>query len=185
MKQEMDLNEENFVEYGGIKFELGALKDLSGDELASPEELERQVIKAELEPLLLLPRSGKGYRNFSAHDCSDEIGFDAFGTVDFDKYRPKFDSARYKADKLKAELKRLVIQIEMLNDRIHDKNKYKLLKCVKLGIIDKDDIENWDMWQIAVYYMRAIKLRKQIAELAEASRIRKERKYQRWLDSLG
>ena len=53
------MSEENFVVYDGVKFELGTLEDFSDEELADPYELERQAIKAELEPVLTLPIKNK------------------------------------------------------------------------------------------------------------------------------
>ena len=111
------MSEENFVVYNGVKLELGTLEDLD-EELADLYELERQAIKTELEPVLALPAENKKSGYFRAWDCSEEIGFDAFGTVDFDRYRGEFYKAIYKAEKLKEQLKDLVIMIRIVSDRI-------------------------------------------------------------------
>ncbi|MFA6424670.1 MAG: hypothetical protein WCW64_00625 [Phycisphaerae bacterium] len=191
------MNNKNFIVYGGVEVapsavlrrlhtsrEYGSIPDLEDSELASPDELERQAIKAELAPVLCLPAKNRN-RHCSASDYSDEIGFDAFGTVDFDRGQPEFNKARYKADKLREQIKDLLITIYIIKDRIPGKAKYKILKLVRMGVIEIDDIEDWDTWQLAKLYMRAIDLRKQIAELQEASRQRRQHQYQKWLDSLG
>lgn len=166
----------------------GKIEDLSDEELASPDELERQAVKAELEPVLLLPVKKKKNGYHRAWDCSEEIGFDAFGTADFDRYRPEFDKARYKAEKLKEQLRDFVMIIQIVHDRITGMAKNRLPKLLRLarnGIIDADDIEHWDSWQYVKMYMRALRIKKEILELEEKSRQRKKEKLQKWLDSLG
>lgn len=166
----MDTNIENF----------GTVEGLSNDDLADPYELERQVLRNDFEALLCLPKP-KSARYNPAWDSSA----DAFGTVDFDRTQPDFDKARYKVDKLKEQLKDLLILIYIVNDRIQGKAKYKILKLVKHGIIDVDDINDWDMWQLSKMYMKALLIRKQIKELRDSSKHRREQRLERWLASLG
>ena len=163
----------------------GSVPGLDDEELAGPDELERQVYREEWGPVLALPVRGSVSSIRPAVDEDGGVDFGAFGTVDFDRYSGGFDKARYKADKLWEQLKDLVIRISILNERIPGKAKYKVLRLAGKGIIDVDDISNWDMWQLAKLYMRALRLRKQVTELREASRRRKERKVEVWLDSLG
>lgn len=191
------MNKDNFVVYDGVDVapsailrierpdRYGKVRGLPDEELADPDEIERQVIRAELEPVLLLPVKSKKSGHCSAWNYSEDVGFDAFGTVDFERSWPEVDKARYKADKLQEQFKDLVIRMSILSEHISGYTKYKVLKLVSKGIIDIDDISNWDMWQLARFYLRALWLRKQIKELREASRRRKERKVQVWLDSLG
>jgi len=161
----------------------GSVPGLDDEELASPDELERQIVRAELGPILLLPVKSKKSGYCPAWDYSEDVGFDAFGTVDFERGRQEFDRARFKADKLEEQFKDLAIRFSILSEHITGYTKYKVLKLVGKGIIEVDDISNWDMWQLAKMYMRSLWLRKQIKELREASRMRKERKVQAWLDS--
>ena len=170
------LKVERPIKYGSVPY-------LDDEELADPEELERQVVRAELEPILLLPVKSKKSGYCSAWDYSEDVGFDAFGTVDFERGVPEFDKARYKADKLEEQFKDLAIRFSILSEHIPGYAKYKVLKLVSKGIIEVDDISNWDMWQLAKMYMRALWLRKQIKGLREASRMRKERRLKAWLDS--
>jgi hypothetical protein len=177
-----------FVLFDSIKLELGTLKDLAEDELISQCEIERQIVKAGLGPVLLLPVKNRKNGYHRAWDYSEEIGFNAFGTVDFDRYRPEFDKARYKAGKLREQLRDLVIIIRIVHDRITGTAKHhlpKMLSLAKRNIIDPDDIEHWDSWQFVKMFMRALRIKKEILGLEEKSRQGKSKKYQKWLDSLG
>lgn len=163
----------------------GSIPDLPDEELATVDELERVIFEREWGPVMSLPVwKGNGWIKPNI-DENGHVDYGAFASIDFDRHKPKFDTARYKAGKLKEELRHLINHIETINDSIPGKHKYKLLRYVRHGIIDKDDIPDWDIWQLAVHYMRALKLRKEIAGLEELSRRRRERKYQKWLDSLG
>ena len=188
------MNTENFSVYDGVEVApsavlrrlrrskgYGSVADLP--DTADPDELERQVFREEFEPLLCLPKPKSGRYN-PAWDTSADVDFNAFACVDFQRTQPEFDKAKYKADKLNEQLKDLKILISMLNDRVKDKAKGRILKYVRIGVIDVDDISNWDLWMLAKYYMRALWLQKQIRELREASRKKKEKQLQKLLDSL-
>ena len=162
----------------------GSIADLPDEELASPRELERCALQAELEPVLLLPkRKSKGYS--PAWDTNSDVDFNAFASVDFDRLRPEFDKARYKADKLREQLRDVLIIFAMLNERVTKKVKYKLLKLVKIGRIEADQIKDWDMWQLAKSYMRALKLIEDIQRLRKYSHDCRQERVQDMLDSLG
>jgi len=163
----------------------GGVQGLDDEELAEPAELERQIFRKEWGPVLALPVRGGVSSIRPAVDEDGGVDFGAFGTVDFDRYSQGFDKARYKADKFEEQFKDLAIRMSILSEHIQGYTKYKVLKLVSKGVIDVDDISNWDMWQLAKFFLRAIWLRKQIRELREASGRRKERKVQAWLDSLG
>jgi hypothetical protein len=180
----MSTNKENFVEYNGIKFELGTLEDIPDEELADPDELERAYYRELWGPVFQISKPKSSSYN-PVWDCHTDVDFNAFASVDFDRHRPAFDVTRYKADKLKSQLKDLVILIEMLNERVKDKAKYRILKYVRAGVINVDDINNWDMWLLAKLYMKTLGLRKQIIELCETSKHRREQRVQKWLASLG
>jgi len=162
----------------------GSVPGLDDEELAAPEELERMVYKQEFGPILALSVMAEKSWIKPNIDGDGDVDWGAFGTVDFDRYS-NFDKAKYKADKLWEQLKDLMIRISILNERIPGKAKYKVLRLAGKGIIDVEDISDWDVWQLAKLYMRALRLRKQVTELREASRRRKERRVEAWLDSLG
>ena len=190
------MNTENFEVYDGVEIappailrrlrtnKYGSIADLPDDELASPDELE-QAYYQELFGQVFHISKPKPVSHNPAWDCYTDIDFNAFASVDFDRMKPEFDKAKYKADRLKEQLKDLAIVISIINGRIKGKAKYKILRYARTGIIDTDDIGNWDIWQLAKLYLKALGLRKQVIELQEISRQRKERQFQKWLDSLG
>ncbi len=158
----------------------GSVEGLDDEELADPCELERQVVLQEWGPILALPtKTRRGW----AHPTRDEDGhidFGAFGTIDFDRVRPEFDKARYKADKLAEEIKNELIMIEIIGRRL-PAVRGKVLKLVKQGTIGLEDIQDLDMYQFTLRCLRVIRMRKQIAELREASWSRRRRKAA-WLE---
>lgn len=190
----MDQQETNFVIYEGVvvpesvllrkekRNVFGSIEDLPDEELADPDELERCILRDEWGPVLFLPKpKSKGFN--PAWDWSVDVDFNAFASVDFERTQPVFDKVRYKTDKLEEERKDVLIMIGMLNERIKSKVKYKVLNYVMSGIIDADDIRDWDMWQCAKYCLRAVRLKKQIKELREKSRQRQEAK--KFWESMG
>lgn len=90
----------------------GGVPGLDDEELADPEELERMAFLRDFEPVLSLPvkrREGWVRPNF------DE---GAFGSVDFDRLVPEFDKVRYKAEKLREQLRDLLITISIVKERL-------------------------------------------------------------------
>jgi hypothetical protein len=162
----------------------GSVPDLDDEELADPRELERVYLRQEFGPILALPvRKTEG----GPRPEYDEDGFAVgpFGMVDFDRIQPAFDKARYKADKLREERKDVLIRFDIIRERLPHENVRLVFKRLREGSIEVDDIADFDMWWMAKFYLRAERLRRQIAELDEASWQRKQRAHQKWLDSLG
>jgi hypothetical protein len=153
----------------------GSVPGLDADELADPDELERQAMLQEWGPILALPvkHEPRGIR--PAIDEDGHVDWGAFGTVDFSRIRPDFDKARYKADKLREELRNVLIMFSIVKERLPGLAKYLVLKYLRMGVIDEEDIANWDMWELAKLDERARQLRQQIVELREVSRTRQER----------
>jgi hypothetical protein len=180
----MDQQETSFIIYEGVVVpesvlfkrersnRYGSVEGLPDEELVGPEELERCILRNEWGSVLFLPKSkSKGFN--PAWNWSVDVDFNAFASVDFERTQPKFDKARYKADKLKEQLKDLLILRAIVSDRIPDEVKGKLLQYVKSGIIEVDDIRDWDMWQLAKLYKRALGLARQIIEIREVSKRRR------------
>ena len=162
----------------------GTLADLPDEELADPDELERVVYKEMWGPILALPR--QRYERAMRPNIEDgRVDWGAFGTVDFDSYRQDFDRLRYKAERLKDKQMDLVIMFEIASERIPGTAKYKVLKYVRKGILDADDIENWDVWQLAKLYLRILRLQRERYELMERSRQRQERRAEAFWRSMG
>jgi hypothetical protein len=112
----------------------GGVPGLDDSELADPDELERQVFVQEFGPVLALPvRPGRGFLRPSV-DEEGRLDWGAFGTVDFDRYTGGFDKARYKADKVREQLKDVLILLSIVNDRIASPAKYLVLKYLRMDV---------------------------------------------------
>ena len=152
----------------------GSVPGLSDEELASPDELERAVVREEWGAVLALPVRRKASWIQPAVDEDGGVDFGAFGTVDFERGRPQFDKARYKADKLQEELRDVLIRLSVVKYRL-TKAHYKVLKYLRMGVIDLDDIADVDMSCIARLYVRARRLQKEIRELKGANWSRRKK----------
>ena len=161
----------------------GTLADLPDEELADPDELERVIYKEMWWPILRLPqqRWEPAIRPNIGED--GRVDWGAFGTVDFDSYRPQSSRLLYKAEQMKEQLKDRVNLLRMIADRIPGTAKYKILSLVRKGVLDPDDIQDWDMWQLAVGYRRAWRLREQIEQMLAKSRKQQEQRLKAWLES--
>jgi hypothetical protein len=161
----------------------GTLPDLEDGELADPNELERQAITAEWEPVLALPvKTKRGWVQPPA-DVSGAVDFGAFGTVDFERTAPELDKAMYKAERLQEKLADVFILLGIAKERLPGRAKYLVLKSLGQGVIELEDIQNEDMRALAMLWLRAKKLQKDIGDLREASRARRERRVRVWLES--
>jgi hypothetical protein len=163
----------------------GTLADLPDEELADPDELERVMYKEMWGPILALPRQRYKRAMRPNIDEDGRVDWGAFGTVDFDSYRQDFDRLRYKAERLKDKQMDLVIMFEIVSERIPGTAKYKVLKYVRKGILDPDDIENWDVWQLAKLYLRILRLQRERYELKERSWQRRQRQAEAFSHSMG
>ena len=110
-------------------------------------------------------------------DEDGRIDWGAFGTVDFDRYRPGFDKFRYKAEKLREKLKDLVVMLQIASARIPGNTKWKILKLVGKELLDIGDIIDNQMYFLAEMYLRAWWLRKEIERLYQR---RKEQRLEAW-----
>ena len=141
----------------------GTVVGLDIDELADPEELERQILREQYGPILALPRPRRQDGFFPAIDPTDGTVWGAFASVDFERISEPFDKARYKADKLREELKDATIMLGIVMERVPNRAKYLVLKYVRMGIIELDHIVNNDMLALARLHLRARKMRKEVA----------------------
>ena len=161
----------------------GSIPDLDDEDLIEPAEIDRVFLREVFGPILALPVKGKkgGIKPNIDEDGTVEWG--AFGTVDFDKY-VEFDKLRYKADKLREELFHERIMMEMLSEKIESKEKYKILEKAEAGLIDADEISNFEMFCLAKRYVRAKRIQREIAELEKKSQERREEKAKKVFGSL-
>ncbi len=148
----------------------GSVPGLEEDELADPDELERQVYRDYFEPVLELPVRGRRAWVPWAVDGTGGLDWGAFGTVDFQRTMPEFDKARYKAEKLREKLKDVLIMLGIVKERLPGKAKDLVLKHLKMGVIGLDHITNGDMLDVAQLYLKARRLQREIEELRDASR---------------
>jgi hypothetical protein len=184
--------DQDFETYGGIvvpaaalrreqsRVKYGTLADLPDEELADPDELERVVYKEMWWPILRLPqqRWESPIRPNIGED--GRVDWGAFGTVDFDSYRPQSNRLLCKVEHMKEQLKDRLSLLRMVSDRIPGTEKYRLVSLVKKGVLVPDNIK--DMWQLAVSYVRAWRLQDEIRQLLAKSNRQQEQRLKAWLE---
>ena len=151
----------------------GSVPDLPDEELADPDELERQVFMEEWGPILMLPV--RGAPKFRPEVDEDGFVKGAFGTVDFERICPKFDKLRYKVDKLREERRDVWITIDTVRYRVRDSDKYALVKDALKRRMDIEDISDEDVRALVRLYRRAQRLTEEIERLRKARQRRQER----------
>jgi hypothetical protein len=154
----------------------GNLADLPDEELADPEELERVMYKQMWWPILRLPQQRWECRVRPNMDEDGRLDWGAFGTVDFDSYRPQHSRLRYRIEQLKERLKDQSCLLRMMSDRVPGKTKYKIMRLVRTGVLDIGAIENNEMYFLVAMYLRVWRLRREIEHLREKSREQQEAK---------
>jgi len=157
------------VEHGN---RYGSVPGLCDDELADPAELERAVYQQEFGPVLALAVKGNRSSIRPVVDESGGVDFGAFGTVDFERMYP-FDKVRYKAEKLREQLRDLMIRIGIVKERLPGRAKFLVLKFLKMGVIELEHIVDFDMLCLARLYLRARRLRDEIGRLEQVSEVRR------------
>ena len=188
--------ETNFVIYEGVvlpesallrpirKDKYGKVPGLPEEELAEPDELERQIYLEEWGPIWQLPKPEQSPIKPSI-DEEGKPDWGAFDTIDFDRYTGGFNKARFKADKLREELRGLFIMLNIVRARIPGRGKYKVLKYLEKGILDMGDISNFDMYQLTELYLRARRIQKHIDNLMKLGRAKRAEKFEAFWDLLG
>jgi len=128
----------------------GTVEGLDDEELADPEELEQQVLKEMYEPIWRIPYERRTYN--PVYETHGTIESNAFATIDFERISSKFEKAKYKKDKLKEELKHVLIMMEIIKERL-PRAKYLVLKYLRMGIIEIEHIEDQDMYSLGKVWM--------------------------------
>lgn len=147
----------------------GSVPGLADDELASPAELERQVALTEWGPVLALPFEASERH---IRPTIDEFGHEdwgAFGTVDFARLHPPFDKARYKADKLRRQLRNDLIMLDFTREQVSLDARAQVRSMALRTEIDLDDIKDRAHRAYVKWLRRVRGLSKQIRELQEHS----------------
>ena len=163
------------------KNKYGSIPDLPDDELANPEELERQVFLQDWGPILELPIQGG---NPIKPNIDEYFGVDwgAFATVDFERTMPRFDKLRYKEDRLREELKDVLIMVGTAVRHVRVDARRLVLRHLRLGAITLDDIVDTDMLVLARLYLRVWRIQDEMTRLTKASARRRRRAYARLFD---
>ena len=147
----------------------GSVPGLEDEELADPEELERQVMIAEWGPILRLPVQSRRRVIRPTIDPEGKLDWGAFGTVDFQRMVGPFDKARYKADKLEEEVRHAVIMLETVAPRVSPARVGQLFEELRGDEAGPDDFSDEDERAFARWYLRIRRLRNEIRELREFS----------------
>ena len=156
----------------------GSVPGLDDEELADPDELERQVMLDEWGPVLALPVKGRKRGIEPAVDETGGVDWGAYATVDFERLRPEFDRRMYKADRLREEVGDVFIMLDIVKARL-PKARCLVLKYLREGIIDDEHIASDDMLALARLDRRARRIQQEIAELKKASWERRKEKRRR------
>ena len=191
------MDQQDFIVYDGIvvpaaalrrqqrKERYGRVEGLPDEELADPDELERVMYKAMWWPILRLPQQRWECPIRPNMDEDGRVDWGAFGTVDFDSYRPQYSKLRYKIDKLKERVKDLSCMLRIMSDRIPGKTKYKIMGLVRTGVLDIGKIENNEMYFLVEMYLYVWRLRKEIERLRAKSREQRDEKADELWRSMG
>lgn len=147
----------------------GSVPGLDDEELADPEELERQVMKQEWWPILALPKPEPGCHIRPAIDESGGVDWGAFGTVDFERYRGSIDRSQAKVKELRGRWRDKLIMLAIVQGRLPGPAKLVLKYLVK-GIIELEHITNPDMLAAARPFLEARKLQQELGRVQEAGR---------------
>jgi len=163
----------------------GSVPGLDDEELADPEELERRVLRAEWGPALSLPWREPRCPIRPSVDMDGDLDWGAFATVDFDRRQPKRSWERSKVRELSEQLRDTCIMLSIIRDRLPRMAARQVVKWLRLGLLELEDIVNDDMRALAKLCMRAETLRKRIAGLQKRSQEREQRQLEAWLAALG
>jgi len=153
----------------------GSVPGLDDDELADPDELERQVYLEEFGPVLQLPvrRRWSGIR--PDVDESGGVYWGAFGTADFERTMPMRDKTASRIAALREQRKDVLIKLEIVTGRLPKKAMYKVLEYLRMGLIDVEHIASEDMAWVVRLNARARRIEQEMARLQEARRQREYR----------
>ena len=78
--------------------------------------------------------------------------------------------ALYKADKLREQLKSVLILFSIVNERLSSRAKYTVLKYLKMDLLKLEHIVDSDMYALGKLYLRIRRLRQDIAALRKTGR---------------
>ena len=82
----------------------------------------------------------------------------------------------YNPEKLREQLKDLMLRMGLVKERLPGKAKYMVLKYLKMGVIGLEDIGDFDMRCLARLYLRGRRLKDEIWRLEQVSEARMRRR---------
>ena len=142
----------------------------------------------QLEPQVAAPHSPANAASVLEYndirpDVDENGGLDwgAFGTVDFRRLVNP-DRSRTNAEKLRDELKDVLLMLDIVKERIPGREKYLVLKHLRMGWIEFEHIEDEDMRAMARWYLRARRLRRWISKLEEDGQRRRQERLKAFLE---
>lgn len=150
------------------KNKYGSVPGLDDEELADPDELERQVVLEQWGPVLLLPVRERNTWVRPSIDESGHVDWGAFGTVDFERRSGSFDKRRYRVERLREELRDVLILVSIVQRRVPEA-KLLIIECLRNGIIELGHVVSEDMRDLGRLWLRVERIRHQIRELRHAS----------------
>jgi hypothetical protein len=162
----------------------GHVPGLDDDELLDEQELETWVEWQDWGPIWALPETAPRSTIRPTINENGRADWGAFGTVDFERIRGPFDKARYKADQLAEELRRVLISVDIVRARLPQAALYLTLKYLGLGIVKDEHVASDDLRTLLRLTRRAQQLREEIWELRASSRRRQEARAEQALDTL-
>ena len=145
----------------------GSVPGLPDEELADPDELERQMYIEEFAPVLALPVRGTRGGIRPAVDETGGVDWGAFGTVDFERSMPAFDKTRYKEEQLREELRNVLIMVGNAASHVRVEDRRLVLRRLREDNIALDEIENGDIRELARLYRRVWRVQGEIAKLRD------------------
>ncbi|MCO6438589.1 MAG: hypothetical protein J5J06_15970 [Phycisphaerae bacterium] len=147
----------------------GSVPGLEDEELADPDELERQVMIAEWGPILAIPITWKRPLIRPQLDGNNKLDWGAFGTVDFDRLRPTFNPGLRLAQELEEDLRNAVIMLGVVSQRLANEARGEALRMIHMFNVEADYFDDWSQWAFARWYLRARTLRRRIRGLRRAA----------------
>lgn len=153
----------------------GHVPGLDDEELLDEHELEQWVEWQDWGPILALPDTKPRSTIRPTIDQDGRPDWGAYGTVDYERLHGPFDKARYKADRLQDELRRIIITIDMVRAHLPPAPLYLALKYLRLGILKDEHITSDDLRDILRLTRRAERLRDEIRDLRAYSRRQQRR----------
>jgi hypothetical protein len=161
----------------------GSVEGLEDEELATPEEFERLLELAEWGPVLRLPvRQRSAIR--PSYDEDGRLDWGAFGTVDFERYGPRYDREQREIEELREQRRDALIAVSIIRRRL-PRAGFQVLKLLERGVIEMEHIESFDMYHLARFYLRAKRLADEIQRLEEKRWERRRRHYEQTFGELG